>query len=214
MGYSKKQWTIYVSMKLFLQLTNSIVLDTSMVSCQKGPIRHASAWQIGPSSQDTLVMGCSSNTVAKCIHHIPKEIAYNSRFVAYYYSLVPVDFIHILYDYSSGTAPVQRFSPNHLVKIMNLHRIQNWQKEKSTWRTFCKNHQFPANSTFDLKWIIIWSELLSQFMEIFCNKDQAACGLNVYQTKIAISRISAFDIFDFKRWIYMVIYIARHSLTP
>ena len=27
---------------------------TSMVSCQKGPTRHAYAWQIGPFWQDTL----------------------------------------------------------------------------------------------------------------------------------------------------------------
>ena len=29
----------------------------SMVSCQKGPTRHAYAWQIGPFWQDTLDMG-------------------------------------------------------------------------------------------------------------------------------------------------------------
>ena len=28
--------------------------DNSMVSCQKGPTRHAYAWQIGPFWQDTL----------------------------------------------------------------------------------------------------------------------------------------------------------------
>ena len=28
--------------------------DMSMVSCQKGPTRHAYAWQIGPFWQDTL----------------------------------------------------------------------------------------------------------------------------------------------------------------
>ena len=30
--------------------------DNSMVSCQKGPTRHACAWQIGPFWQDTLVV--------------------------------------------------------------------------------------------------------------------------------------------------------------
>ena len=28
--------------------------EISMVSCQKGPTRHAYAWQIGPFWQDTL----------------------------------------------------------------------------------------------------------------------------------------------------------------
>ena len=28
-----------------------------MVSCQKGPTRHAYAWQIGPFYQDTLEQG-------------------------------------------------------------------------------------------------------------------------------------------------------------
>ena len=31
-------------------------LDTSRVSCQKGPTRHAYAWQIGPFWQDNLDM--------------------------------------------------------------------------------------------------------------------------------------------------------------
>ena len=30
--------------------------ELSMVSCQKGPTRHAYAWQIGPFWQDTLVI--------------------------------------------------------------------------------------------------------------------------------------------------------------
>ena len=32
-----------------------IIYDISMVSCQKGPTRHAYAWQIGPFWQDTLI---------------------------------------------------------------------------------------------------------------------------------------------------------------
>ena len=32
------------------------------VSCQKGPTRHAYAWQIGPFSQDTLDVTLSSNS--------------------------------------------------------------------------------------------------------------------------------------------------------
>ena len=32
------------------------VINTSMVSCQKGPTRHAYAWQIGPFWQHTLKM--------------------------------------------------------------------------------------------------------------------------------------------------------------
>ena len=33
-------------------------IHMSMVSCQKGPTRHAYAWQIGPFWQDTLDIGC------------------------------------------------------------------------------------------------------------------------------------------------------------
>ena len=32
----------------------SSLLDISMVSCQKGPTRHAYAWQIGPFWRDTI----------------------------------------------------------------------------------------------------------------------------------------------------------------
>ena len=39
--------------------------DISMVSCQKGPTRHAYAWQIGPFWQDTLdIWGCVCSSVA------------------------------------------------------------------------------------------------------------------------------------------------------
>ena len=34
----------------------SLTITISMVSCQKGPTRHAYAWQIGPFWQDTLYM--------------------------------------------------------------------------------------------------------------------------------------------------------------
>ena len=41
----------------------SVRLNTlSMASCQKGPTRHANAWQIGPFWQDTLVI---SNSLSK-----------------------------------------------------------------------------------------------------------------------------------------------------
>ena len=37
--------------------------DISMVSCQKGPTRHAYAWQIGPFWQDTLDIAIISTVV-------------------------------------------------------------------------------------------------------------------------------------------------------
>ena len=36
--------------------TSTKYTEISMVSCQKGPTRHAYAWQIGPFWQDTLDM--------------------------------------------------------------------------------------------------------------------------------------------------------------
>ena len=36
----------------------------SMVSCQKGPTRHAYTWQIGPFWQDTLDLSCIANSIA------------------------------------------------------------------------------------------------------------------------------------------------------
>ena len=39
-----------------VNILETIDLLTSMVSCQKGPTRHAYAWQIGPFWQDTLDM--------------------------------------------------------------------------------------------------------------------------------------------------------------
>ena len=51
--------------KLYQHLTEYILTDLnkSMVSCQKGPIRHAYPWQIGPFWQDTieLYIGFSCN---------------------------------------------------------------------------------------------------------------------------------------------------------
>ena len=41
--------------------------DNSMVSCQKGPTRHAYAWQIGPFWQDTLELCVSvTDTSVEC----------------------------------------------------------------------------------------------------------------------------------------------------
>ena len=37
-----------------------LLIHTSMVSCQKGPTRHAYTWQIGPFWQDTLDLGYHS----------------------------------------------------------------------------------------------------------------------------------------------------------
>ena len=51
-----------------------IALDyISRVSCQKGPTRHAYAWQIGPFWQDTLDMSitrCDSFVVHSVISHV------------------------------------------------------------------------------------------------------------------------------------------------
>ena len=38
----------------------------SMVSCQKGPTRHAYAWQIGPFWQDTLDARLSIRDILQC----------------------------------------------------------------------------------------------------------------------------------------------------
>ena len=43
-------------------------LNKSMVSCQKGPTRHAYAWQIGPFWQDTLEIQKQWITL-KCMKH-------------------------------------------------------------------------------------------------------------------------------------------------
>ena len=48
--------------QLVLSLWSNKTAALSMVSCQKGPTRHAYAWQIGPFWQDTLVM---TNTTSK-----------------------------------------------------------------------------------------------------------------------------------------------------
>ena len=49
-----------VSWALFQLMWPGVILfDISRVSCQKGPTRHAYAWQIGPFWQDTLDM-CAS----------------------------------------------------------------------------------------------------------------------------------------------------------
>ena len=44
-------WIFFIKLNAFAK---SIFLYMSMVSCQKGPTRHAYAWQIGPFWQDTL----------------------------------------------------------------------------------------------------------------------------------------------------------------
>ena len=55
------------------------------VSCQKGPTRHAYAWQIGPFWQDTLdVQVCSDDPIGSTIklgnRPINLEITYLSSF--------------------------------------------------------------------------------------------------------------------------------------
>ena len=46
-----KERLLYGCLSLIMESLNSL-----MVSCQKGPTRHAYAWQIGPFWQDTLVI--------------------------------------------------------------------------------------------------------------------------------------------------------------
>ena len=50
-----------------------IFSNISMVSCQKGPTRHAYAWQIGPFWQDTLDMCISHTAVLVCTYRCPSN---------------------------------------------------------------------------------------------------------------------------------------------
>ena len=45
-------YCIYVDVHVFESICSNELI--SRVSCQKGPTRHACAWQIGPFWQDTL----------------------------------------------------------------------------------------------------------------------------------------------------------------
>ena len=52
------RWYLYIEMSAFsLFQYEFAILPVSMVSYQKGPTRHAYAWQIGPFWQDTLDIG-------------------------------------------------------------------------------------------------------------------------------------------------------------
>ena len=59
----------------------------SKVSCQKGPTRHACAWQIGPIWQDTLDI-CYRNCHHNCCHH---SITFNFRLLVWWDSPVSDD---------------------------------------------------------------------------------------------------------------------------
>ena len=62
----------------------------SMVSCQKGPTRHAYAWQIGPFWQDTLDMWCSRQ------FHVPMH--FSEKFTCFgtpYYDICKFTHSHI-----------------------------------------------------------------------------------------------------------------------
>ena len=47
-----------------LPLHKSTFNNNSMVSCHKGPTRHANAWQIGPFWQDTLAFFSAAHIYA------------------------------------------------------------------------------------------------------------------------------------------------------
>ena len=55
-AYVKKKKKKYSWQYKVRHIDISVELFKSRVSCQKGPTRHAYAWQIGPVWQDTLEM--------------------------------------------------------------------------------------------------------------------------------------------------------------
>ena len=59
--------TAFFKLHCFVHIDGILPKGLSMVSCQKGPIRHASALQIGPFWQDTLDI---SHTILTAKHNI------------------------------------------------------------------------------------------------------------------------------------------------
>ena len=57
----KMSCCVFLKISLMILLKLTLVQIISRVSCQKGPTRHAFAWQIGPFWQDTLdiMVGCN-----------------------------------------------------------------------------------------------------------------------------------------------------------
>ena len=49
-------WTYWIISVQVKTIHSAVKENISMVSCQKGPTRHAYAWQIGPFWQDTIDM--------------------------------------------------------------------------------------------------------------------------------------------------------------
>ena len=67
----------------------SIIQDISRVSCQKGPTRHAYAWQIGPFLQDTLDIQLGYQDMP------------NNKYVSFVYGVFmsPCAFIILVFDF-------------------------------------------------------------------------------------------------------------------
>ena len=61
---------LYIPNTCSLSSLNTFGHIMSMVSCQKGPTRHAYAWQIGPFRQDTLDVCFYSSYYFFCIHAV------------------------------------------------------------------------------------------------------------------------------------------------
>ena len=71
----------------------------SMVPCQKGPTRHAYAWQIGPFWQDTLdmcIIGSSSNEVSQ--KDMNKSIGFKPQQNATGAHLISKNYIYSQYE--------------------------------------------------------------------------------------------------------------------
>ena len=52
---------------------NINITNISMVSCQKGPTRHAYAWQIGPFWQNTLDISVTANPITTAVTKEPNQ---------------------------------------------------------------------------------------------------------------------------------------------
>ena len=86
----------------------------SMVSCQKGPTRHANAWQIGPFWQDTIEMWFNLTSVEVSVCMVITSCSKNYGMHFSYDNLIPQTKLGVSYQKQVSKTRTSHCIPQYL----------------------------------------------------------------------------------------------------
>ena len=169
------------SVDCWLWDTNTLVRDISRISCQKGPTRHAYAWQIGPFWQDTLdicLYSCNSHTVneRKRLHNSIHKTECSFIYIYIYICIWLGLYIFVL------LAQIQKWigweflnSSSILIRLLLIHPRPVLQLKVDTWES-------AALLLYQLVW---WSIYIN---ETFLNDFLTICFMEHISTYSTVFR--------------------------